>query len=439
VTLRSKVAVALIVLTTLATVAIGGVAYYSTDHQLASEIDTSLRDVATYSQTQGGRDHLRGDENHGVVQLQTVLVQQLAADGSVLSSPDGATVPVTDADRAIAARGSGELFRPVSIDGHPYRMLTTGGEHDGAVQVLRPLSESQGVLDGLRLRILLAAIVVILAAAVVGWLLSRRVTGGLRSLAAAAGLVADTGRLDVDIDESASDETGQLARAFTRMLGALDRSQVAQRRLVQDAGHELRTPLTSLRTNLDVLARHPELDTARRGAIVSDLQGETRELTSLVNELIELGLGGATEIPPSRFELAAVAERVATRAYRRSGRTVTVQADGSVVFTIEPQLERALANLVDNAIKFSPAGSPVQVGVEAGRVTVRDRGAGLTPADLPRVFDRFYRSDDARQQPGSGLGLSIVQDVAVRSGGSVFASNHPDGGAAVGFVLPLAD
>jgi two-component system sensor histidine kinase MprB len=283
---------------------------------------------------------------------------------------------------------------------------------------------------------LLAAVAVILAAAVAGWLLSRRVTRGLRSLAVAAGLVADTGRLDVGIDAAGSDETGQLARAFTRMLGALDRSQVAQRRLVQDAGHELRTPLTSLRTNLDVLARHPNLDSTRRGAIVSDLQGETLELTTLVNELIELGLGGATEIAAGPVELAVVAERVAGRAQRRSGRTVIVQTDDSTVSAVEPQLERALVNLVDNAIKFSPAGTLIRVNIESGRVSVRDLGAGLAPVDLPRVFDRFYRSDDARQQPGSGLGLSIVHDVATRSGGTVFAGNHPDGGAVVGFALP---
>lgn len=435
-TLRTKVTTALIVLAALATIAIGSLAYYSTERQLGSEIDTSLRDVAAYAQTQGGRNNLRGDENHGVVQLQTVLVQQLAADGSVISGPEGLAVPVTAADKVIAANGSGELFRQVTIAGRPYRMLTTGGEHDGAVQVLRPLSESSSVLAGLRLRILLAAIVVIFAAAVAGWLLSRRFTRGLRSLAVAAGLVADTGRLDVGVDASGSDETGQLARAFTRMLGALDRSQVAQRRLVQDAGHELRTPLTSLRTNLDVLSRYPDLDRTRRAAIVSDLQGETLELTTLVNELIELGLGGATEIPASPVQLAAVAERVAGRAQRRSRRTVMVQSDASTVFAIEPQLERALANLVDNAIKFSPPDTPISITVQTGRVSVRDQGAGLAPVDLPRVFDRFYRSDNARQQPGSGLGLSIVQDVVTRSGGTVFAGNHRDGGAVVGFTLP---
>jgi two-component system sensor histidine kinase MprB len=222
------------------------------------------------------------------------------------------------------------------------------------------------------------------------------------------------------------------------MLEALDRSQLAQRRLVQDAGHELRTPLTSLRTNLDVLSRHPELPAAQQREIVTDLQGETRELTLLVNELIELTLGAAADNAPEQLSLAALAHRVVDRAHRRSGRLITVEADDSIAYAVRAHVERALANLLDNAVKFSPEGSPVEVGIRDGRVTVRDHGPGLDDADVPRIFDRFYRSVRARQLAGSGLGLSIVLDVATRAGGSVFAGNHPTGGAAVGFVIPIA-
>jgi len=307
------------------------------------------------------------------------------------------------------------------------------------VQVLRPLAESNTVLTVLRLRILMAVLSVILAAAACGWLVSRQVTRRLRDLAAAAALVADTGRLDVAIDPAGSDETGQLAGAFIRMLATLDRSQVAQRHLVQDAGHELRTPLTSLRTNLDVLARHPDLDAGQRREVVADLQGETRELTLLVNELVDLSLGEVTEAPPTQLSLAAVAERVASRARRRSRRVITIDADGSTAFAVQAQVERALANLLDNAIKFSPDDSPIAVTIAAGRLAVRDHGLGLAPDEVPRVFDRFYRSDHARQLPGSGLGLSIVSNIAIQAGGTVFAGNHPSGGAEVGFQLPPAE
>jgi two-component system sensor histidine kinase MprB len=436
-TLRTKMTAALILLSALATASIGLVAYLSTLRQLTSEIDSSLRDVADYAAAQpGGHDGFQ-TEGRGAVRLQTVLVQELSSNGSVLSSPDGVSVPVTGADREVASRGSGELYRQVIVDGRPYRMLTAAGEH-GAVQVLRPLSERNGVLGALRLRILLAAALVILAAAACGWLVSWQVTRRLRDLAAAAALIAETGRLDVAINTAGADETGQVARAFSRMLGALDRSQLAQRRLVQDAGHELRTPLTSLRTNLDVLARYPELDAEEQRVVVTDLQGETRELTLLVNELIDLSLGGGAETPPKEFALAAVAQRVVGRAQRRSSRPITLDPDDSAVFAVEAQVERALANLLDNAIKFSPDGAPIEVTIADGRVTVRDQGPGLEPHDVPRMFDRFYRSDRARQLPGSGLGLSIVLDLATRSGGSVFAGNHPTGGAAIGFMLPMS-
>jgi two-component system sensor histidine kinase MprB len=279
---------------------------------------------------------------------------------------------------------------------------------------------------------------VVAAAAAAGWLVARQVTRRLRDLAAAASVVADTGRLDVTTRTDGRDESGQLARAFTAMLAALDRSQSAQRRLVQDAGHELRTPLTSLQTNLDVLRRHPELDGDQRRQILNDLHGETRELTLLVNELVELSLGGLNDVQPELVTLAEPAQRVVTRARRRSDRRISLTADDSAATVPPVQLERALWNLLDNAVKFSPAGTPIEVSISQGRVSVRDHGGGLADSDIGRVYDRFFRSDAARQLPGSGLGLSIVQAVVVRAGGVVFAGNHPDGGAVIGFELPAA-
>jgi two-component system sensor histidine kinase MprB len=423
----------------LATASIGTLAYVSTDRQLTSEIDANLHDVASsYTGARsGGRGGSGGDGGRGALQLQNVLVQQLDSDGSVESSPTGITVPVTAADRALAARGSGQRYRDLTIDGHPYRLLTVAGDH-GAVQVLRPLTETRKVLADLRLRILVAAVVVVLAAAAAGWLVSRQVTRRLRALAGAASLVAETGRLDVPTRTDGKDETGQLARAFAAMLAALDRSQSAQRRLVQDAGHELRTPLTSLQTNLDVLRRHPELDAGQQRQIYTDLHSETRELTLLVNELVELSLGAGSETRPERVRLAEMAERVIARARRRTDRPINLEADDSIAFGSQAQLDRALANLVDNAVKFSPAGTALDVTIVNGRVAVRDHGPGLADADVEHVFDRFYRSDAARQLPGSGLGLSIVHDIVTRAGGTVFAGNHPGGGADIGFRLPPA-
>lgn len=435
--LRAKLTLTLALLSAASTVLIGWLAYVATANQLAGATDRSLAEVAAYLSTQHGPNDGRGGPDGINPQSQGVLVQQLASNGSVAQSPAGLTVPVDGGDRAIASGATPDSsYRDVTVDGVQYRMLTTRADHGGAVQLLRSLREQRNVLQGLKIRIALAAVAVVTVALLAGWLLSRRLTGRLTVLAAAARTVANTGRLDVPIDPGADDETGQVATAIRHMLSSLDRVQAAQRQLVQDAGHELRTPLTSLRTNLDVLHRHRELSAAERGQIIDALRSETRELTSLLNEVIALGSGAVNPVSARPVELAEVARRAVGRAHRRSGREIVLHCDASVVLAVPADLERAMSNLLDNAIKFSPAGSPVELEIADGRVLVRDHGAGLAAADMARIFDRFYRADGARTLPGSGLGLSIVEDIARRNGGTVQAGNHPEGGAQIGFNLP---
>ena len=234
-----------------------------------------------------------------------------------------------------------------------------------------------------------------------------------------------------------NDEVGRLGSAFNGMLGALAASRDDQRRLVEDAGHELRTPLTSVRTNLAVLRRHPDLDPETRAKIIDDLHAETEELVGLVEEVVSLARGSTDGTAPEPVELGAMASVVARRAERRHSRPVTVVADDSIVEAAPPALERAISNLVDNAAKFDAGNGAIEIEIAAGRLIVLDRGPGITAADAGRVFDRFYRADDARALPGSGLGLSIVREVVERAGGHVEAAPRPGGGAIVGFTLPL--
>jgi two-component system sensor histidine kinase MprB len=294
------------------------------------------------------------------------------------------------------------------------------------------------VLDDLRLRILLIGSVAVALAALAGWLAANQLTKSLRDLTAAAGEVSSTGRLDIPIKAEGRDEVGKLASAFSTMLGALSRSRQEQHRLVQDAGHELRTPLTSLRTNVDVLRRHSDLPAEMRSKVLADLDTEVGELSSLVEEVVAVGSGRASDELSQRIVLADAVTSAAERVERRTGRVIDVETDSTVVIAQPSQLERAITNLLDNAAKFDRTDQPISVTALNGRVAVRDHGPGIAPADLPHVFDRFYRSVNARQEPGSGLGLSIVTDVAAAHGGSTFAENHPAGGAVVGFVLPSA-
>ncbi|MBK9179153.1 MAG: HAMP domain-containing histidine kinase [Acidimicrobiales bacterium] len=449
--LRVKLALALAVLAAAATVAIGVWSYVGTTDRLRSEVDRSLDDAARGIVERSRREGLvlapprrgpdEGSLDYRPASFEQILVQVIDGGGAVVVAPEGLELPVADVDVAVtsARDPSPWVRRDVSIDDEPYRMLTVPlGGGQGAVQLARSLAETDRLLDSLRNRTVVAVILVIAAAAALGWLVATQVTRRLVRLTSAAEEVAASGRLDVPVPEGGTDEVGRLGAAFDEMLAALARSRDAQQRLVQDAGHELRTPLTSLRTNVAVLRRYDALPPAERARLLADLDGETRELAALVDELVELATEQRGDEAEDDVELGALVERVAERARRRSGRTVLVDADGSALVGRPGALERAVSNLVDNAAKFGGGDrAPIEVTVRRGRVTVCDRGPGIDPADLPHVFDRFYRAVPARSRPGSGLGLAIVRDVAEAHGGHVFAEAREGGGACVGFEVPV--
>ena len=220
------------------------------------------------------------------------------------------------------------------------------------------------------------------------------------------------------------------------MLGALASSRDAQQRLVEDAGHELRTPLTSVRTNLAVLRRHPDLDPEMRRRVLEDLETETEELVALVEEVVAARQGSdrrdaGEQLRARRGGPDGGRPRPAPprAARQRDGRPTPWSRRPP------PAVERAISNLVDNAAKFDRSGGPIDVVVADRSVVVHDRGPGIAAEDRERVFDRFYRAEGARSLPGSGLGLSIVREVAERNGGTVLVAERPGGGVSVGFAL----
>jgi two-component system sensor histidine kinase MprB len=451
VSLRLKIILALTVVAAAATMAIGVASYTATKHELEETVERSLDAAASQiaDRPSIGDGDGDGDEPPGPPggrpgredrprSFEQVLVQVIDGDGVIVRGPNSGDLPVGEADIAIAASADplAEVWHDVQIDGEPYRMLTVK-YRTGAVQLARSLRESQQALERILNSTLVAVVFVAVFSMLLGWLIARQVPRRLERLTDVAGEVATTGRLDVEVPVDGSDETGQLGRAFSGMLDALQRSKQDQQQLVQDAGHELRTPLTSLRTNVSVLRRgYDTLPQESRDQLLHDLDSETRELTDLVNELVELATDRRDDEPVQPVRLSDVAGRAAARARRRFGREVTVEADDSLLDGRVNALERAVQNLVDNACKFAPEG-PVEVVVHQGVVVVRDHGPGLVPADIPHLFDRFYRSVEMRSKPGSGLGLSIVKSIIEGHGGQVFARNADGGGAEIGFALPL--
>jgi len=255
-------------------------------------------------------------------------------------------------------------------------------------------------------------------------------------LTAAAEHVAKTQELDARIDVRRTDEIGRLARSFNEMLDALQESRRQQHQLVTDASHELRTPLTSLRTNIEVLQRSDGMPEDERRALLRDVTFELEELTKVVAELVELASDKRTD--SREFEdvrLDRLAAAVVERAARRSGLSITLDAQPTLVVGSYGLLERAAGNLVDNACKWSPAGGSIEVSVADGAFRVCDHGPGIAAEDAPHVFDRFYRADAARSKPGSGLGLAIVKQIIEAHGGTAWVEAAAGGGTVAAFRL----
>jgi signal transduction histidine kinase len=229
-----------------------------------------------------------------------------------------------------------------------------------------------------------------------------------------------TGDLSAPIETTGQDEISRLGQAFAAMTAALDESVGAQRRLVADASHELRTPLTSLITNLELLAERP--DDPNAPALATAALAEAGELRVLINDLVELARDGQASFHIEDVRLDLVAERVAARAAGRApGLRYELDGQPTLVRGDADALERAIGNLVDNALKWSPPDGRIRILAACGTVEVSDDGPGIPADDLPFIFDRFYRSASARALPGSGLGLAIVARIADMHGGTLEA------------------
>jgi len=446
---RRSLASRVTVLTTMAValavtmVALG--AYATVRLQLQSSLDDSLRDragqIASLSVQPG--------DYYGTTQLlllsaADVRIAAVQSDG-VVRSPDQESQIKLGRPEVDVARGvSRESVRTVrDTDGQYYRVVTVPTNSPGiAIALAQSLEPQQRLLGKLGLVTLLFGIAGIVIAGVAGWGVARNGLRPVRRLTGAAEDIARTERL-APIPVEGDDEIARLASAFNQMLASLAASRDRQRRLVADAGHELRTPLTSMRTNIELLSQsdstHHALPPEARAELLEDVQAQLEELTTLVGDLVELARDEPVTRAFESVELSEVLDQAVSRVRRRAPSVrFEVDADTWYVDGEGPALERALTNLLDNAAKWSPSGGTVSVSLARGVVTVDDQGPGIAEADLPHVFERFYRADESRSMPGSGLGLSIVAQAAERHGGSVEAGRAPGGGARLTFRVPGA-
>lgn len=447
-TLRRRLVIVMVALVAVAIALVGGISFSATSATFNSEIDASLI-TAARTVAAGGTVAVSPDrhtEDHEAAEatdsddLGIAVVQKIGADGAV-STVAGLRAPlsVDSAQRRLARTedaGSG-AFDTRIVEHSSLRIYTLAlGDGRGAIVVGRDMTRATHVVGQVALNTMLIGIGVMILAALIGWWISWQITRRLAALSAAAEHVARTGDLATPISTGGTDEVATLAGSLQTMLDELSQSRDAQKRLVEDAGHELRTPLTSLRTNTQVLRRYGELADAERAHLLDDIDGELKELTALVNELIELGTDSRPSEPKQPTALAEVVNSVAARIRHRTGRRIDVTADGSTAMIQRRAVARAVGNMVENAVKFAPpSADPLEVTVADGQICVSDRGPGVPAEDIGRIFDRFHRSADARSLPGSGLGLAIVRDVAARHGGEATAGNRPGGGLSVTLTL----
>nr|WP_246402034.1 HAMP domain-containing sensor histidine kinase [Jiangella mangrovi] len=352
------------------------------------------------------------------------------------------------AELAVARGAEPESVRTLSLDGERYRVVAVPAGNDPrgfeyALVLAQPTAQTDQVLDRLRLVSFIAGGVGIILATWAGLSIARAGLRPVRQLTQAAEHVAATGQLE-PIEVTGSDEIARLAHAFNAMLAALQEARLRQSRLVADAGHELRTPLTSMRTNLDLLAQSDAgggsgggLAASDRAQLIADTRAQAVELSTLVGDLVELSREDPPAASREQLDLADVVRDALSRVRRRApGVAFSADLDSWFVQGDATQLGRAATNLLDNAAKFSPPHGTVTVTLHDGALDVCDEGPGIDDVDLPRVFDRFYRSSEARGLPGSGLGLAIVKAAAERHGGSVEAGRAPSGGARLTMRVP---
>jgi two-component system sensor histidine kinase MprB len=337
-----------------------------------------------------------------------------------------------------------QSMRTVRIQGTPYRVVAVQAGNGSALVMTQSMESIDFALKRLRVILLLCSAAGVALAGIAGWAVAANGLRPVRRLTAATERVARTSEL-TPIEVTGHDELARLTTSFNAMLQALDASQTRQRQLVADAGHELRTPLTSLRTNIELIGQAADnaersLTDDQRHEIMGDVRSQLEELTTLVGDLVELARDEPMTRDPEPLDLSDVVTQAVDRVRLRAHSvTFDVELESWMVFG-EPQLlERAVTNLLDNAAKWSPPDGTVHVRLAGGELTVTDEGPGIDAADLPHIFDRFYRSSEARTLPGSGLGLSIVKRAAERHGGTVDVESPQDGGTTFTLALPSSD
>ncbi|WP_224864692.1 HAMP domain-containing sensor histidine kinase [[Mycobacterium] zoologicum] len=358
----------------------------------------------------------------------------------------GQRMPVGPQEKAVI-RGELFLSRRTAAG---QRVLAVHLPNGSTLLISKSLAPTRAVTIKLRWVLLVVGGAGVVVAAVAGGMVTRTGLRPVGRLTEAAERVARTDDLH-PIPVYGSDELARLTEAFNAMLRALAESRERQARLVADAGHELKTPLTSLRTNVELLMASaapgaPPLPEEEMAELRADAIGQIEELSTLVGDLVDLTRDDQREAVVEQVDITEVVDRSMERVRRRRNDIeFDIQVLPWYVHGDAAGLSRAVLNMLDNAAKWSPSGGVV--GLRMRRLdsthvemVVSDQGPGIPEDQRELVFERFYRSDQARAMPGSGLGLAIVKQVVLKHGGAITIEDTAPGGKPPGtsirMVLP---
>ncbi len=450
--LRSRLASLTGISVAAAVLLVGGTAYVATRISLLNHLDVQLVDAA-----KGYAGVISGDTEHlgglSVDNLATSeeLIAITSATGEARQLPGQSIVLAPESgDIALARLQQGQRARSFTApNGTAYRLVSvpmtaansSGGNTGYTVLYAQPMDSLNSTLASLWTVVVLSSIVGIIVTTATALWAAQTALAPVRRLSNAVKRVTKTDQLN-PIRIYGNDDLGELTQSFNLMLKSLTTSREQQRQLIADAGHELRTPLTSMRTNIELLVADDKsgmLPEGARSEILDDVSAQLGEFSALVGDLVALTRDDHLQREPERLDFSEIVEAALTRASRRGpGITFHTNLQPVAILGDASTLERAVTNLLDNAVKFSPSDGDIWVDLTAeGVLTITDSGPGIAEEDLPHIFDRFYRSDRARNTPGTGLGLSIVAHTAEVHSGTVRASNDPEHGARFTMRLPV--
>ncbi len=425
---------------------IGGVVTYkAVERSLYNEVDDQLRAAALRE----ARVALRpdgdrrdggtfGGNSNGRFGGPGIFTQLIDAQGDIVRLPPGETGLPTSHHADRIARDGGSEFDTVRVDRIPVRTLTVGLNPGLALQVGRSIDDIRNSLDELRSILLLAGLGGMLLATLLGVIVADRGLVPFRRLAHDVESAARDHDLSHRVPEEGGAESAAVAGAVNQLLAGLEESRAAQDQLVADAAHELRTPLTALRADVETLGNPASnLSADDRAQIAQALDQQIDEVSHMITSIVDLARGARPVEQSEPLRLDDLAADVVARARsRRPAAVIDLDTEAAPMIGDPLRLERALGNVIENALLHGAG--PVTVRVRPGEVVVDDAGGGIPREQREAMFERFRRGVGVQDRPGSGLGLAIVRQDIAAHGGTVEIADAPTGGCRVIIHLPRA-